>query len=113
MVSVEHLALCPVQFTVNPLLSPPGGLCISSPFGGGGLIETWGLLRDGVSLHFPPGVNTTPIFFRNRINNNNNNNNNNREGSGRTSLDSTAIDALLIVFILFYFFKQLKETFEF
>ena len=52
MVSVEHLALCLVQFTVNPLLSPPGGLCISSPFGGGGLIETWGLLRDGVSLHF-------------------------------------------------------------
>ena len=28
----------------------------------------------------------------------------NREGSSRTSLDSTAIDALLIVFILFYFF---------
>ena len=28
----------------------------------------------------------------------------NREGSRRTSLDSTAIDALLIVFILFYFF---------
>ena len=27
----------------------------------------------------------------------------NREGSSRTSLDSTAIDALLIVFILFYF----------
>ena len=121
MVSVEHLALCPVQFTINPLLSPPGALYISSPFVGGGgggggagpLRETWGLVRDGVSLHFPPGVNTTPIFFRNRINNNNNNNNNNREGSGRTSLDSTAIDALLIVFILFYFFKQLKETFEF
>ena len=39
----------------------------------------------------------------------------NREGSSRTSLDSTAIDALLIVFILFYFIflKQLKETFEF
>ena len=37
----------------------------------------------------------------------------NREGSSRTSRDSTAIDALLIVFILFYFFKQLKETFEF
>ena len=39
----------------------------------------------------------------------------NREGSSRTSLDSTAIDALLIVFVLFYFilFKQLKETFEF
>ena len=28
----------------------------------------------------------------------------NREGSSRTSLDSTAINALLIVFILFYFF---------
>ena len=26
-----------------------------------------------------------------------------REGSSRTSLDSTAIDGLLIVFILFYF----------
>ena len=38
----------------------------------------------------------------------------NREGSSRTSLDSTAINALLIVFILFFvFFKQLKETFEF
>ena len=39
----------------------------------------------------------------------------NREGSSRTSLDSTAIDALLIVLILFYFnfFKQLKEFFEF
>ena len=39
----------------------------------------------------------------------------NTEGSSRTSLDSTAIDALLIVFILFYFIflKQLKETFEF
>ena len=60
MVSVEHLALCPVQFTVNPL----GGLYISSSFGGagGGLIETWGLLRDGVSLHFPPGVNNTDFF---------------------------------------------------
>ena len=22
--------------------------------GGGGVIETWGLLRDGVSLNFPP-----------------------------------------------------------
>ena len=60
MVSVEHLVLCPVQFTVNPLLSPSGGLYISSSFGGmgggggGGLIETWSLLRDGVSLHFPP-----------------------------------------------------------
>ena len=28
----------------------------------------------------------------------------NREGSSRTSLDSEAIDALLIVFILFHFF---------
>ena len=94
-------------------IKPPRGLIYFKPiWGGGGLRETWGLVRDGVSLHFPPGVNTTPIFFRNRINNNNNNNNN-REGSGRTSLDSTAIDALLIVFILFYFFKQLKETFEF
>ena len=39
MVSVEHLALCPVLFTVNPLLSPPGDLFISSPWvwGGGGL----------------------------------------------------------------------------
>ena len=42
----------------------------------------------------------------------------NREGSSRTSLDSTAKDALLIVFMLCYFiflffFKQLKETFEF
>ena len=61
MVSVEHLALCPVQFTVNQLLSPSGGLYISTLFegvggggGGGGVIETWGLLRDGVSLNFPP-----------------------------------------------------------
>ena len=37
----------------------------------------------------------------------------NREESSRTSLDSTAIDALSIVFILFYFFKLLKETLEF
>ena len=36
--------------TVNPLISPPGGLFISSPFegwggGGGGLIETGGYFR--------------------------------------------------------------------
>ena len=55
MVCVEHLALFPVKFTVNPLLSPSGGLYISSQFEGvGGVIETWGLLRDGVSLNFPP-----------------------------------------------------------
>ena len=58
MVSVEHLALCPVQFTVNPPLSPPRGAYLFQAHlpgpGGGGLIEMWGLLRDGVSLHFPP-----------------------------------------------------------
>ena len=32
--------------TVNPLLSPPGGLFISSPFEGG-LIETGGLFERG------------------------------------------------------------------
>ena len=63
MVSVEHLALCPVQFTVNPLLRPPGAYIFQAHLGGGGgLIETWGLLRDGVSLHFPPGVNNTDFF---------------------------------------------------
>ena len=36
--------------TVNPLLSPPGGLFISSPFegGGGGLIEKGAYLRGGL-----------------------------------------------------------------
>ena len=33
------------QSTVNPLLSPPGCLFISSPFEGGGLIETGGLFN--------------------------------------------------------------------
>ena len=34
--------------TINPLLSPLGGLFISSPFeGGGGLIEMGGLLEGG------------------------------------------------------------------
>ena len=37
------------MLTVNPLLSPPGGLFISSPFeGGGGLIETGCLFERGV-----------------------------------------------------------------
>ena len=34
--------------TVNPLLGPPGGLFISSPFeGGGGVIEMGGLFERG------------------------------------------------------------------
>ena len=33
--------------TVNPLLSPFGGLFISSPFEMGGLIEMWGLFEKG------------------------------------------------------------------
>ena len=45
MVSVEHLALFPVKFTVNPLLSP-SAYVFQAHLVGGGLIETWGLLRD-------------------------------------------------------------------
>ena len=30
--------------------------------GGGDLIETWGLLRDGVSLHFPPKTEQHRFF---------------------------------------------------
>ena len=33
--------------TVNPLLSPQGGLFISSPFGGGGFNRDGGLIREG------------------------------------------------------------------
>ena len=37
--------------TVNPLLSPQGGLFFSSTFeGGGGLIERWGLKERGGGL---------------------------------------------------------------
>ena len=54
MVSVEHLALCPVQFAINPPKLPRvEGLFISSPFEGGGggeLIEMWGQLTN--SLNF-------------------------------------------------------------
>ena len=70
MVSVEHLALFPVKFTVNPLLSPSAYVFQAHLVGGGGgggnrgggawwgvggggggggggsLIGTWGLLRD-------------------------------------------------------------------
>ena len=39
------------SFTINPLLSPPGGLFIWSPFEGGGLNGDEGLIREGGGLY--------------------------------------------------------------
>ena len=40
------------QITVNPLLSPPGGLFISSPFEAGGSFEAGGLFERGAGGFF-------------------------------------------------------------
>ena len=44
LLSCTRFFLCPPP---NPLLSPSGGLIISSPFEGGGLIETGSLFETG------------------------------------------------------------------
>ena len=41
-------------YTINPLLSPPGGLFISNTFKGGGLIETGWLILQNDGICSPP-----------------------------------------------------------
>ena len=71
MVSVEHLALCPVQFTVNPLLSPQGAYLFQAHLAAGG-----GGVQMGFLYTFLPRVNNIDVFrkgIRKKIKNKNKN----------------------------------------